>query len=355
MTTGTETDTVPRETPALPLTLPEGAPTTSVGTDLLADAKAEALSWSPNTRRAYVAGWNDFTSWCIEHRCAGLPSAAADVGRYIEHLVEMEGKTLATARLRLAAIAAAHRLGGHSDPTSRPLVKATVKRMAREYGKPRKQAKGLTSEALGAGQGHGADPADSPRQAPAQGDRGPGRHASRGGRGAHGGDAGWSASRLRGLGAPLGRARVPRRRLGPVARGKVKDRPDGRGGSAVPGPHGRGRPAGHPAPGGRDGPGRQRLRTVGPTDLPENQGGHEDGGLGRRVQCPLAQGGHGPGLERRGGGATGADARWTLGQPRHAGQVHRVPGRRQGRGGSLSPGKPTEVSLMHSSRAQVWA
>ncbi len=143
-------ETVPRETSALPLTLPEGAPATSVGTDLLADARAEALSWSPNTRRAYVAGWNHFTSWCVEHRCAGLPSAAADVGRYIEHLVEMEGKTLATARLRLAAIAAAHRLGGHPDPTSRPLVKATMKRLAREHGKPRKQAKGLTSDALAA-------------------------------------------------------------------------------------------------------------------------------------------------------------------------------------------------------------
>ena len=61
-----------------------------------------------------------------------------------------EGKTLATARLRLAAIAAAHRLGGHKDPTSRPLVKATMKRLAREHGKLRKQAKGLTSEALAA-------------------------------------------------------------------------------------------------------------------------------------------------------------------------------------------------------------
>ncbi len=91
---------------------------------------------------------NDFTSWCLEHRCAGLPSAAADVGRYIEHLVETEGKTLATARMRLAAIAAAYRLGGHEDPTTRPLVKATMKRLAKEYGKPRKQAKGLTSEAL---------------------------------------------------------------------------------------------------------------------------------------------------------------------------------------------------------------
>ena len=55
---------------------------------------------------------------------------------------------MATARMRLAAIAVAHRLGGNEDPTTRPLVKATMKRLAREYGKPRKQAKGLTSEAL---------------------------------------------------------------------------------------------------------------------------------------------------------------------------------------------------------------
>ena len=48
---------------------------------------------------------------------------------------------MATARVRLAAIAAAHRLGGHEDPTTRPLVKATLKRLAREYEKPRKQAK----------------------------------------------------------------------------------------------------------------------------------------------------------------------------------------------------------------------
>ena len=50
-----------------------------------------------------------------------------------------EGRTLATARMRL---------GGHGDPTTRPLVKATMKRLVREYEKPRKQAKGLTSEAL---------------------------------------------------------------------------------------------------------------------------------------------------------------------------------------------------------------
>ena len=150
MATGTDpapVQTVPRETLTLPLTPPEEL---SADVDLLADARAEAGSWAPTTRRVYTVGWKHFTSWCIENRCPGLPSAAADVGRYLENLVEAEGKTLATVRLYLAAIAAAHRLGGHEDPTTRPLVKATMKRLAREHGKPRKQARGLTKEALAA-------------------------------------------------------------------------------------------------------------------------------------------------------------------------------------------------------------
>ena len=95
--------------------------------------------------------------------------------------METEGKTLATARMRLAAIAAAHRLGGAQDPTSQPLVKATMKRLAKEYGKPRKQAKGLTNEVLVRGEGDGADTAGRPGQAPAQRDRCPGDQAGRGG------------------------------------------------------------------------------------------------------------------------------------------------------------------------------
>ena len=66
MTTGTETETVSREMPEFILEPLEEAPTTP----------------------------------------------AADVGRCLEHLVE----TLATAHASLAAIAAAHRPGGHAGP-----------------------------------------------------------------------------------------------------------------------------------------------------------------------------------------------------------------------------------------------
>ena len=69
-------------------------------TELDASARAGALNWSPNTKRAYVANWKHFIKWCIWNRCAGRPTTPSDVARYLEHLVETEGKTLATARTR---------------------------------------------------------------------------------------------------------------------------------------------------------------------------------------------------------------------------------------------------------------
>ena len=64
--------------------------------------------------------------------------------------MEARARALATARSRLAAVSAVHHLAGDPDPASRPLVKATLKRLGREHGKPRKQARGLTAEALAA-------------------------------------------------------------------------------------------------------------------------------------------------------------------------------------------------------------
>ena len=55
-------------------------------------ARATVLSWAPNTTKSYLAGWNDFTSWCIEHNCPGLPAAPDVVGRYLEDLVETRAR-----------------------------------------------------------------------------------------------------------------------------------------------------------------------------------------------------------------------------------------------------------------------
>ena len=76
-----------------------------------AGTMATVLSWAAQHPKAYFAGWNDFTSWCFQNRCPGLPAAPAVVGRYLEDPVEARGKALATNRNRVAATAAAHRLG----------------------------------------------------------------------------------------------------------------------------------------------------------------------------------------------------------------------------------------------------
>ena len=52
-----------------------------------AGARATVLSWAPNTTKSYLAVWNDFTGWCFENRCPGLPATPAVVGRYLEYLV----------------------------------------------------------------------------------------------------------------------------------------------------------------------------------------------------------------------------------------------------------------------------
>ena len=106
-----------------------------VGTDLeaVADvdpgARAEALSWAPNTRKACVAGWKDFTGWCIDDRRPGMPASPADVGRYLELTVEKGRKSLTTVRLRLSK---------HPGPVSDSIVKGMLERLARGYDNPRK-------------------------------------------------------------------------------------------------------------------------------------------------------------------------------------------------------------------------
>ena len=173
MATGTDpahVQTVPRETSALLQVSPEKVSTAQAAVEEV--ARATVLSWAPNTTKSYLAGWNDFTSWCIEHNCPGLPAAPDVVGRYLEDLVETQGKALTTARNRLAAIAAAHRLGKHPDPVNAPLVKATQAGQWSNQRGPR------------CSKGDGPDPAGPPGQAPAQGDRIPGCDAGRGGPGA---------------------------------------------------------------------------------------------------------------------------------------------------------------------------
>ena len=88
----------------------ENLPRTIVHTyaemELGAGAKAEILSWSPNPRKAYAAVWKDLTKWCLEDRLRVIPQLRATSGITWAHPVELQGRTLAAARPRLAAVSA---------------------------------------------------------------------------------------------------------------------------------------------------------------------------------------------------------------------------------------------------------
>ena len=124
MTTGAETETVPRESPTLLPTPPEGAP----------PHWPASTPW-PTPGRRPAAGISN----------AGAP-AAIGRGRQRPFPGAPDGDGGEDDSHRAHAPSSdplAHRLGRHADSTTRSLVKATMKRLASEYGKPRKQAKGL--------------------------------------------------------------------------------------------------------------------------------------------------------------------------------------------------------------------
>ena len=84
MTPGAEMETVPQGTPALlrDSTPPEGAPTTPADVDVLADARAEAHSWSPQHRarlRRRLAGLHQLVPREPVRLPAAAPATSADI------------------------------------------------------------------------------------------------------------------------------------------------------------------------------------------------------------------------------------------------------------------------------------
>lgn len=85
------------------------------------DAAAE------NTKRAYRSAWACFTAWCEAGGRVPMPASPATVGSYLAQLANgrdgAAGLRVATLRLRLAAIATAHRYAGHRlDTQAREIV-----------------------------------------------------------------------------------------------------------------------------------------------------------------------------------------------------------------------------------------
>jgi integrase len=85
-----------------------------------------------NTRRAYRAAWQDFTTWCEEAGRLALPAAPETVGTFLAARASThKAASLAT---RLVAIGQAHRLAGHRLDTGHPAIRETMKGIRRTHG-----------------------------------------------------------------------------------------------------------------------------------------------------------------------------------------------------------------------------
>ena len=130
---------------------PTPAPATGLTTADLARLRHSLdSSVSDNTKKMYASAWRSFEAWAQGRGNLSLPASPQLVAAYLAHLAQERRLSVATVRLHQAALAAIHKAHGHDDSTDNEAVRQIMKGIARAHGKPQKQAKPLTPEALAA-------------------------------------------------------------------------------------------------------------------------------------------------------------------------------------------------------------
>lgn len=102
-----------------------------------------------NTRRAYAADWTHFTTWCADQALDALPAAPETLALYLT--AHADTHALATLRRRSIAVGQAHLLAGFPSPSRDPVVRLTLRGIARamvEAGRQAHRAAPLLLDAL---------------------------------------------------------------------------------------------------------------------------------------------------------------------------------------------------------------
>ena len=101
-----------------------------------------------NTLKNYRIQWKNFNSWALRRGIVALPADPVQVAAYLAERLERHGHRPATLRVAASAIAFAHRAAGLDNPCARPQVKRTLRGATRRAGRSQRQAEALTAEAL---------------------------------------------------------------------------------------------------------------------------------------------------------------------------------------------------------------
>jgi integrase len=112
----------------------------------MAMAKAQAYqdaADAPSTLRAYASDLKNYEAWCARHGMKSLPAKPEVVGAYLA--AAGEGYAMQTLRRRVAAIARASGVAGHSLDTKHPAIRETLRGIGRTHGSRGRRAAALTT------------------------------------------------------------------------------------------------------------------------------------------------------------------------------------------------------------------
>jgi site-specific recombinase XerD len=105
-----------------------------------------AASRSENTRRAYRADWEHFTSWCHSRGTSSLPADPTVVALYVTDMADTFKPS--TISRRIVSIAQAHKAAGHPSPTTDERVRLVNAGIRRVHGVAPRQVRPVVTEDL---------------------------------------------------------------------------------------------------------------------------------------------------------------------------------------------------------------
>lgn len=133
----------------------DGLPAELAG-DLADAAETAAAALAPNTRASYARGWADWCAYADRNGLVELPAHGVAVAGWAKHLAK-RGLTAGSVGVRLAAVSYEHRqtTDEHGDPLADPTKHAACRKVMAGLrraaaGRPQRQAKPLTAEAMAA-------------------------------------------------------------------------------------------------------------------------------------------------------------------------------------------------------------